>query len=101
MNTSSASRSETSLGIFAINLDRSPDRWGDVERHFGGLAFPLYRIAAVDAASKDPQAVLGVRRQTPHDAAEHGRLEPLSLPAVHTGRGGLLCQPYAGLAKIS
>jgi GR25 family glycosyltransferase involved in LPS biosynthesis len=64
MNTSDASRRETSLGIFAINLDRSPDRWRDVEHHFGGLAFRLYRIAAVDAASKDPQAVLGVRGQT-------------------------------------
>jgi glycosyl transferase, family 25 len=49
-----------SLGIFAINLDRSPDRWAQIERHFGHLAWPLQRIAAVDAR-KDPAAVLSVR----------------------------------------
>ena len=48
------------LGIFAINLDRSPDRWAQIERHFGHLAWPLQRIAAVDAR-KDPSAVLSVR----------------------------------------
>jgi glycosyl transferase family 25 len=51
------------LGIFAINLDRSPDRWADIERHFGGLAWPLQRIKAVDA-KLDPASVLAVRGQS-------------------------------------
>src|SRR6218665_581721 len=51
------------LGIFAINLDRSPDRWAEIERHFGGLPWPLQRIAAVDARN-NPCAVLSVRGQS-------------------------------------
>jgi glycosyl transferase, family 25 len=50
------------LGIFAVNLDRSPERWGDIQRHFGHLPWPLYRVAAVDA--KNPEAALAVRGQT-------------------------------------
>ncbi len=48
------------LGIFAINLDRSPDRWQQIEAGFGALAWPLHRVAGVDARL-DPQAVLAVR----------------------------------------
>jgi glycosyl transferase, family 25 len=48
------------LGIFAINLDRSPDRWQQIEAGFGALPWPLHRVAGVDAR-KDPQAVLAVR----------------------------------------
>ncbi|KGD87536.1 hypothetical protein JL39_25125 [Rhizobium sp. YS-1r] len=51
------------LGIFAINLGRSPDRWAEIERHFGHLEWPLERIAAVDARN-NPQAVLSVRGQS-------------------------------------
>ena len=51
------------LGIFAVNLDRSPDRWAAIEHHFGQLPWPLHRVAAVDA-SRDPKAVLAVRGQT-------------------------------------
>jgi glycosyl transferase family 25 len=54
--------SDGSLGIFAINLDRSPDRWATIERHFGGLPWPLHRVAAVDAR-RDPEAALAVRGQ--------------------------------------
>src|SRR5262245_28657131 len=50
------------LGIFAINLERSPDRWATIDRHFGKLPWPLYRTAAVDARS-DPDAALAVRGQ--------------------------------------
>lgn len=50
------------LGIFAVNLDRSPDRWATIERHFGHLPWPLHRVAAVDAA-RDPQGALAVRGQ--------------------------------------
>lgn len=50
----------SSLGLFAINLDRSPDRWRQIEAGFGALPWPLYRVAGVDAR-KDPQAVLAVR----------------------------------------
>ena len=42
------------LGIFAINLDRSPDRWATIERHFGNLPWPLHRVAAVGAKLRDP-----------------------------------------------
>lgn len=50
------------FGIFAVNLDRSPDRWATIERHFGNLPWPLHRVAAVDAAH-DPDGVLAVRGQ--------------------------------------
>ncbi|MDO1584023.1 glycosyltransferase family 25 protein [Rhizobium oryzicola] len=50
------------LGVFAINLDRSPDRWASIERAFGDLPWPLHRVAAVDA-KRDPQSVLAVRGQ--------------------------------------
>jgi glycosyl transferase, family 25 len=50
------------LGIFAVNLDRSSDRWATIERHFGQLPWPLHRVAAVDAA-RDPQGALAVRGQ--------------------------------------
>ena len=61
--TATAADRKTELGIFAINLDRSPDRWRDMECHFGRLPYPLYRVAAVDA-STNPQAVLAVRGQS-------------------------------------
>lgn len=51
------------LGIFAINLDRSPDRWATIQRHFGGLPWPLYRTPALDARN-EPDAVLDQRGQT-------------------------------------
>lgn len=48
------------LGLFAINLDRSPDRWRAIEAGFGSLPWPLERIAGIDARL-DPAAVLAVR----------------------------------------
>lgn len=51
------------LGIFAINLDRSPDRWAVIQHHFGSLPWPLYRTPALDARN-DPAAVLAARGQT-------------------------------------
>ena len=48
------------LGIFAINLDRSPDRWRMVEAGFGKLPWPLQRIAGIDAR-QEPDTVLTVR----------------------------------------
>ena len=50
------------LGIFAINLDRSPDRWATIDRYFGKLPWPLYRTPAIDAR-RDPDAALAVRGQ--------------------------------------
>ena len=50
------------LGIFAVNLDRSPDRWETIQKHFGNLPWPLYRTPALDAR-KDPDAVLAERGQ--------------------------------------
>jgi GR25 family glycosyltransferase involved in LPS biosynthesis len=50
------------LGIFAVNLDRSPDRWVTIQQHFGHLPWPLYRTPALDAR-RDPDAVLAVRGQ--------------------------------------
>jgi len=49
------------LAFFAINLDRSPERWAEIERLFGDMPWPLHRIRAVDA--RDPEAVLAVRGQ--------------------------------------
>ncbi|MGE6741453.1 glycosyltransferase family 25 protein [Allorhizobium pseudoryzae] len=48
------------LGLFAINLDRSPDRWAEIERGFGGLPWPVSRVKAVDAR-KGVEEVLAVR----------------------------------------
>ena len=48
------------LGLFAINLDRSVDRWRQIEAGFGALPWPLHRVAGVDAR-KDRHAVLAVR----------------------------------------
>lgn len=49
------------LGFFAINLDRSPHRWAEIERLFGAMPWPLERVAAVDACN--PDEVLAVRGQ--------------------------------------
>ncbi len=48
------------LGLFVINLDRSPDRWSMIEHGFGGLPWPLHRVAGIDAR-KSPDDVLSVR----------------------------------------
>lgn len=50
------------LGIFAINLERSPDRWAKVSRGFSALGWPFERIEAIDA--HDLQATLAYREQT-------------------------------------
>ncbi|WP_210246298.1 glycosyltransferase family 25 protein [Aureimonas fodinaquatilis] len=49
-----------SLAIYAINLDRSVDRWETLESNFSGLPYALHRIAALDAAFA-PEKVLAVR----------------------------------------
>lgn len=49
----------TGLGIFAINLDRSPERWTSISEHFGALRWPLVRVPAIDANSAE--AVLSIR----------------------------------------
>ena len=51
------------IGFFAINLDRSTQRWAAISRRFAGMPWPLYRVAALDAA-QDPAAVLAARGQT-------------------------------------
>ncbi len=48
------------LGLFAINLDRSPQRWAEIERGFGNLPWPVTRVKAVDARSS-AEGVLAVR----------------------------------------
>lgn len=59
---------EVSLGIFAINLDRSPDRWERVVSQFSGLAWPLRRVAAIDG--RDRHATLACRNLAAIDAEE-------------------------------
>lgn len=41
------------LGIFAINLDRSPERWERVISQFSQLSWPLHRIVAIDGRDRD------------------------------------------------
>lgn len=48
------------LGLFAINLDRSADRWRQIEEGFGSLPWPLQRVVGIDAR-KDADKVLAVR----------------------------------------
>lgn len=50
------------LGIFAINLDRSPDRWERVVSQFSELSWPLHRVVAVDG--RDRHATLACRNLT-------------------------------------
>lgn len=47
------------LGIFAINLDRSPERWERVVSQFSQLAWPLHRVVALDG--RDKEATLACR----------------------------------------
>jgi GR25 family glycosyltransferase involved in LPS biosynthesis len=49
----------TSMGIFAINLDRSPDRWKLIEAGFSALPWALHRVRAVDG--RDVAATLAFR----------------------------------------
>lgn len=49
------------LGFFAINLDRSPHRWAEIQRLFGAMPWPLERVTAVDV--RKPDDVLAVRGQ--------------------------------------
>ncbi|MBP2550316.1 GR25 family glycosyltransferase involved in LPS biosynthesis [Neorhizobium galegae] len=79
------------LGLFAINLDRSPDRWRQMEQGFGALPWPLHRVVGVDAR-KEPEAVLAVRGSTlefPPDAvgwnAHRNRLFMLTEEACLAG----------------
>jgi GR25 family glycosyltransferase involved in LPS biosynthesis len=58
-----AAAGHAGLGIFAVNLDRSPERWAAIERHFGQLSWPLHRVAALDA-TKGADHVLAVRGLT-------------------------------------
>lgn len=50
---------KANLGIFAINLDRSPDRWERVVAQFSHLDWPLHRVVAVDG--RDRAATLAYR----------------------------------------
>ncbi len=49
-----------SLGIYAINLDRSPERWRALAEAFSPLPYALRRVPALDARLQ-PQAVLDMR----------------------------------------
>lgn len=44
---------EVGLGIFAINLDRSPERWQRVEDQFSAQPWPLHRVVAIDGRDRD------------------------------------------------
>lgn len=44
---------DVNLGIFAINLDRSPDRWERVVSQFSEQPWPLHRVAAIDGRDRD------------------------------------------------
>jgi GR25 family glycosyltransferase involved in LPS biosynthesis len=57
------------LAFFAINLDRSKERWADIDYLFGPMPWPLVRISACDA--RDPESVLSERGQT-IDHPPHG-----------------------------
>lgn len=48
------------LAFYAINLDRSKERWTSLERLFGSLPWPLHRVRAIDGR-KEPEAALAVR----------------------------------------
>lgn len=51
------------LAVYAINLDRSQDRWETLKAAFEPLPWPLIRVSACDAR-EDPQGTLAVRGQS-------------------------------------
>ncbi|WP_062226928.1 glycosyltransferase family 25 protein [Aureimonas frigidaquae] len=76
---------ERRLGVFAINLDRSPERWQALQQAFGPLPYRLQRIAALDARNA-PEQVLAVRGLSI-------TLPPAGIGYTHTrGREYLLVQ---------
>jgi glycosyl transferase family 25 len=64
------------LGIFVINLDRSADRWASIRQLFGGMPWPVLRVAGLDWRS-DPAAILAMRGKTitlpPHGLGQNIR----------------------------
>jgi len=60
-------RRQPDLAIYAINLDRSADRFEGLARSFGGQGRPLIRVSALDAR-EDPASVLGYRGKTLRDS---------------------------------
>jgi GR25 family glycosyltransferase involved in LPS biosynthesis len=58
-----AAHAVSDLAFFAINLDRSKDRWAALSRGFADVPWPLYRVAALDAA-ENPESVLTARGQS-------------------------------------
>ena len=53
---------QINLGIFAINLDRSPERWERVVSQFSERSWPLHRVAAIDG--REREATLAYRGLT-------------------------------------
>lgn len=72
----------TDLAFFCINLDRSRERWSRIEAAFGGLGWPLNRVAALDAQTQ-PDAVLARRGLT------------LTYPPSGAGWNHLRARPHA------
>lgn len=54
---------EPSLGLYAINLRRAPERWNAILDGFGELPWPLLRVQALDALT-DVDCILSVRGLT-------------------------------------
>ncbi|HSI40493.1 MAG TPA: glycosyltransferase family 25 protein [Xanthobacteraceae bacterium] len=51
------------MGIFVINLDRSADRWASIRQSFGGMPWPVVRVAGLDWRL-DSAAILAMRGKT-------------------------------------
>jgi GR25 family glycosyltransferase involved in LPS biosynthesis len=49
---SSPSAARHSLGVYVINLDRTPDRWAKIRRDFAGLPWPIERVKALDGKTE-------------------------------------------------
>lgn len=51
-----------SLGLYAICLERAPERWQEIRENWGAMPWPLERVPALDA-TKDTEAILARRGQ--------------------------------------
>ncbi len=67
-----------SLQIFAINLDRSKDRWQTISDTFGGDPWPLIRVPAYDSLA-DTEEILTIRGQEIVDPPDGIGWNPLRL----------------------
>ena len=88
----------TSMGIFAINLDRSPDRWKLITAGFSALPWPLHRVRAIDG--RDVAATLAFRGHTVSMAPDGVGWSYPRLRMVSVAEEACFCSHLAALRQF-